>query len=442
MACLIDDPDRAHPLYCNGGYGFHPLPEIAAVRALAEAAQSRLTYIQGSRHDLTDSYTAFCAMGPGERADWRERLLARYGAPAPVAVFPTERVRPGLRSPQGLVEGLLAAVVEEGLGPVGVHAFAPLAEPFHVVRIVVARAEHFTAHTRRFGPPTGRARPGATMTEPPPAAVELLVGPTAYGLPAQLLAQDGVRVHPPARRGSIAALIEGLPPGRIALVDGRYDDVPAVGHREILDALAAGWQVTGLGSLGALRAAELNGFRMSGYGRVFAHLLATGAPDDEVALLHGPAPDYRPITEALVDLRAFAEHLVTAGVLSQSDAREVINALARPVVRRPLAARLPRRRCDRRRPGCGRNRPHPPAQAVRDPLEVRRPAHLPHGAIMDAATSTTPFVPTYCGGWPFLDDGLDPRRLLIAAAGTRVARRDGACSSPAPHDLAAVLAPR
>lgn len=166
------------------------------------------------------------------------------------------------------------------------------------------------------------------MTEPPPAAVELLVGPTAYGLPAQLLAQDGVRVHPPARRGSIAALIEGLPPGRIALVDGRYDDVPAVGHREILDALAAGWQVTGLGSLGALRAAELNGFRMSGYGRVFAHLLATGAPDDEVALLHGPAPDYRPITEALVDLRAFAEHLVTAGVLSQSDAREVINALA------------------------------------------------------------------------------------------------------------------
>lgn len=152
MACLIDDPDRAHPLYCNGGYGFHPLPEIAAVRALAEAAQSRLTYIQGSRHDLTDSYTAFCAMGPGERADWRERLLARYGAPAPVAVFPTERVRPGLRSPQGLVEGLLAAVVEEGLGPVGVHAFAPLAEPFHVVRIVVARAEHFTAHTRRFGP--------------------------------------------------------------------------------------------------------------------------------------------------------------------------------------------------------------------------------------------------------------------------------------------------
>ncbi|MFE6273952.1 TfuA-like protein [Streptomyces goshikiensis] len=166
------------------------------------------------------------------------------------------------------------------------------------------------------------------MTEPHAAALELMVGPTSQGLPAHLLVQDGVRVRPPARRGSIAALVDSLPPGRIALVDGRYDDVPAVGHREILDALAAGWQVTGLGSIGALRAAELDGFGMSGYGRVFAHLLATGAPDDEVALLHGPAPDYRPITEALVDLRAFAEHLVHAGDLGQGHASAAIGALA------------------------------------------------------------------------------------------------------------------
>ncbi|WP_159047692.1 YcaO-like family protein [Streptomyces sp. WM6378] len=151
MACLIDDPDRAHPLYCNGGYGFHLLPEIAAVRALTEAAQSRLTYIQGSRHDLPDSYAAFAAMDRGERDDWRNRLLARYGAPAPAAAFPTDRERPGPPSPQGLLEELLAAVGAAGLGPVGVHTFAPLAKPFHVVRVVVVRAEHFTAYTRRFG---------------------------------------------------------------------------------------------------------------------------------------------------------------------------------------------------------------------------------------------------------------------------------------------------
>ncbi|GGU37778.1 YcaO-like family protein [Streptomyces violascens] len=151
MACLIDDPDRAHPLYCNGGYGFHPLPEIAAVRALAEAAQSRLTYIQGSRHDLTDSYAAFGAMAPRERARWRDRLLTRRSAAVPAAAFPSDLARPVPPCPQDLLVELLAAVAKAGLGPVGVHTFAPLAEPFHVVRVVVAGAEHFTSHTRRFG---------------------------------------------------------------------------------------------------------------------------------------------------------------------------------------------------------------------------------------------------------------------------------------------------
>ncbi|MEU5108447.1 TfuA-like protein [Streptomyces sp. NPDC021354] len=164
------------------------------------------------------------------------------------------------------------------------------------------------------------------MTEP---TVEVFVGPTAHGLPNGLLPQIGVRLHPPARRGSIAELVERQPPGHIALVDGRYDDVPAVGHREILAALAAGWRVTGLGSIGALRAAELDGFGMTGYGRVFAHLQATGAPDDEVALLHGPGPEYRPITEALVDLRAMAEHLTAADVLNRAQADAVISAMAR-----------------------------------------------------------------------------------------------------------------
>ncbi|MFI0813818.1 TfuA-like protein [Streptomyces echinatus] len=167
------------------------------------------------------------------------------------------------------------------------------------------------------------------MTRPPGfAPVHLYVGPTGHGLPAELLHQDGVQLQPPARRGHIHALVTCEPPGHIALVDGRYDDVPAVGHRELLDALAAGWTVTGLGSIGALRAAELHPHGMTGYGQVFTHLLTAEAPDDEVALLHGPAPDYRPITEALVDLRAFAEHLTQADVLERDQAAETIRLLA------------------------------------------------------------------------------------------------------------------
>lgn len=40
-----------------GGFGAHHVPEIAAVRAITEAAQSRLTVITGARDDLRTEYT-------------------------------------------------------------------------------------------------------------------------------------------------------------------------------------------------------------------------------------------------------------------------------------------------------------------------------------------------------------------------------------------------
>jgi len=45
----LDDPFR--PLYSFGGYGCHPSRNIALLRALLEAAQSRLTVIAGTRDD-------------------------------------------------------------------------------------------------------------------------------------------------------------------------------------------------------------------------------------------------------------------------------------------------------------------------------------------------------------------------------------------------------
>jgi ribosomal protein S12 methylthiotransferase accessory factor len=49
--------DRAPLGYCstvNVGYGTHVCPEVAAIRAITEAAQSRLTFIHGAREDLHD----------------------------------------------------------------------------------------------------------------------------------------------------------------------------------------------------------------------------------------------------------------------------------------------------------------------------------------------------------------------------------------------------
>jgi len=160
-------------------------------------------------------------------------------------------------------------------------------------------------------------------------SVFLFSGPTAHGLPRELFASPELHLCPPAVRGSISAIVEQTrPKGCIILVDGRFGDVMAVGHREILDALDRGWEVWGLASIGAIRAAELSSYGMIGFGEVFRHFSDTAAPDDEVAVLHGPEPDYKPLTEALIDIRCFLRHLVRVGVLTDENAYDVAEQLS------------------------------------------------------------------------------------------------------------------
>lgn len=58
-AVLLDRTPLAHCSTVNVGYGTHLSPEVAATRAITEAAQSRLTYIHGAREDLQEqSYSS------------------------------------------------------------------------------------------------------------------------------------------------------------------------------------------------------------------------------------------------------------------------------------------------------------------------------------------------------------------------------------------------
>ncbi|MBN1205353.1 MAG: YcaO-like family protein [Myxococcaceae bacterium] len=52
--CVIaaEEPDHQRPIGPMGGFGCHPAREIALLRALTEAAQSRLTLISGARDDM------------------------------------------------------------------------------------------------------------------------------------------------------------------------------------------------------------------------------------------------------------------------------------------------------------------------------------------------------------------------------------------------------
>ena len=52
-AVLLDPSPFAPASTVNMGYGSHLAPDVAAVRAITEAAQSRLTFIHGAREDLS-----------------------------------------------------------------------------------------------------------------------------------------------------------------------------------------------------------------------------------------------------------------------------------------------------------------------------------------------------------------------------------------------------
>ena len=122
--------------------------------------------------------------------------------------------------------------------------------------------------------------------------------------------------RPPAARGDVYhATLEA--PAAILLIDGVFENRPAVFHNEILWALSEGVHVFGAASIGALRAAELDRQGMVGFGAIYAayrdgHL----DRDDAVALLHGPAElGYPSLTLPLVDAWATLDGAVRASVL-------------------------------------------------------------------------------------------------------------------------------
>ena len=145
----------------------------------------------------------------------------------------------------------------------------------------------------------------------------LFAGPTLYGVDGDLPA-GGVNVLPPAGRGDVERLVASRPPGVVAIADGVFHHRLAVGHAEIRAAVEAGWDVWGLSSMGAIRAFEMRGMGVRGYGRVYRCFFEhEDFRDDEVALVHEPAPPYRALTEPLVHTRSWLGGLVRRRVLSK-----------------------------------------------------------------------------------------------------------------------------
>ncbi|HEV7472868.1 MAG TPA: TfuA-like protein [Pyrinomonadaceae bacterium] len=157
----------------------------------------------------------------------------------------------------------------------------------------------------------------------------LFAGPS-FGGCEQLVseARQSAEVLSPVQRHDVEKLVASERPGVMVLVDGYFQQCLSVGHAEIREAVAAGWSVWGLSSLGAIRAYEMRDFGVQGYGRVYKSFFEyEDFRDDEVALLHEPDPPYRFFSEPLIHIRVFLRHLVSVELLTAAQEERILAGL-------------------------------------------------------------------------------------------------------------------
>ncbi len=177
----------------------------------------------------------------------------------------------------------------------------------------------------------------------------VFLGPSLPRAEAEaILAAD---YRPPVRQGDIYRLVQQRRPRAIAVIDGYFQEVPSVWHKEILWALDQGIPVYGAASMGALRAAELQRHGMIGVGKIYeAYRVGSYAPyeselfedDDEVAVIHGPAElSYPALSDAMVDLRETLAAAARCGIIDDKLRDGLVAAFKRRFYRERRFAVLP-----------------------------------------------------------------------------------------------------
>lgn len=132
---------------------------------------------------------------------------------------------------------------------------------------------------------------------------------------------------PPIRRGDIPMLDGDIE--MVGIIDGVFSSESSVGHREIISLLKKGVIVVGGGSMGALRAAELQDLGMIGVGKIF-ELYRDGVleGDDEVALVFDPET-FQPLSEPLVNIRFLLSSAVKKGIIEVEEKEALVSEMKR-----------------------------------------------------------------------------------------------------------------
>jgi len=128
----------------------------------------------------------------------------------------------------------------------------------------------------------------------------------------------------PIQRGDILKAMKDSP-DIIGIIDGVFHQSPAVGHKEIIEAINKGITVVGGSSMGALRASELDNLGMKGIGYVYNEYSSGNIEsDDDVAIVFDSYTG-EPISEALVNIDYKFKKAVKEEIINDDERKELIN---------------------------------------------------------------------------------------------------------------------
>lgn len=153
ISAYVMEPEDTDAIAIAKGMGFHPIAEIATVRAISEAVQARLSHIHGGRDDIIERVRHFERRGREAEIAINRQVRAKVSDLSQSIRFSC--LPDYSRKINSLTEAL--ALLKFAMQAEGLHwcAVTRLSEdqfPFTVLRVIVPGAESFNPPRRRVGP--------------------------------------------------------------------------------------------------------------------------------------------------------------------------------------------------------------------------------------------------------------------------------------------------
>ncbi|MFK3969281.1 YcaO-like family protein [Pseudomonas sp. NPDC087358] len=149
---FIMEPSDNAPIAISCGSGLHLCRDIAAVRGLAEAAQSRLSYIHGGRDDLIERFKYFSVDGRQAELEAVARLRHDVNDTHQAVDYSSiEDANHKIHSIDSALECLLERLRNNGFSQVLRVVLSKKDSPLAVVKIVIPGMESFQPALKRAG---------------------------------------------------------------------------------------------------------------------------------------------------------------------------------------------------------------------------------------------------------------------------------------------------